>query len=101
CYDFMPIGRLNQVEHIYEVNFTTENFFTGCSPFEALIQSTLGCFYNQTCLNEIKIHLTSTFLSASNGTSAELVAMNQTYRWSNETTETIESIVNRFQLGIE
>ncbi|CAF1334186.1 unnamed protein product [Didymodactylos carnosus] len=30
---------------------TITNFFTGCFPVAALLQSTLECFYNQTCFN--------------------------------------------------
>ena len=37
--------------------FTIPNFYIGCYPIEALLQSTLQCFYNQSCIQQIQFHL--------------------------------------------
>ena len=35
------------------LNMTVPGFYTGCFVVESLLQSTLQCFYNQTCLNAL------------------------------------------------
>ncbi len=47
---------------IYDVSdgrqlFDVPNFYTGCYVIESLLQSTLQCFYNQSCINEIQKYL--------------------------------------------
>ena len=39
--------------------FSIPNFFIGCLPVEALFQSTLECFYNQSCMLEIDQYMYS------------------------------------------
>jgi hypothetical protein len=43
----------------YTLLFTVPGVYTGCYVIEALIQSTLECFYNQTCINELQSYLLS------------------------------------------
>ena len=40
--------------------FNVPSFYTGCYVIEALLQSSLQCFYNQSCINEIRKYLSST-----------------------------------------
>ncbi|CAF1049442.1 unnamed protein product [Adineta steineri] len=47
---------------IYDYNtmtilFNVTGFYTGCNVIESLLQSTLECFYNQTCINELQKYL--------------------------------------------
>jgi hypothetical protein len=39
--------------------FDVPGFYTGCYVIEALLQSTLQCFYNQICINELQSYLSS------------------------------------------
>jgi hypothetical protein len=43
----------------YTVLFTVPGFYTGCYAVEALLQSTLQCFYNQTCIDQLLLYLGS------------------------------------------
>jgi hypothetical protein len=36
--------------------FNISGFYIGCYVLEALLQSTLECFYNQTCINHLKVY---------------------------------------------
>jgi hypothetical protein len=42
--------------------FSVPGIYVGCYVIESLLQSDLGCFYNQTCINEIQSQLSSYFL---------------------------------------
>jgi hypothetical protein len=39
--------------------FIVPGFYTGCYVIEALLQSNLQCFYNQTCINQLQSYLSS------------------------------------------
>ncbi|CAF3311869.1 unnamed protein product, partial [Rotaria sp. Silwood2] len=39
--------------------FSIAGFYTGCFVMESLLQSTLECFYNQTCVDELRSYLAS------------------------------------------
>ncbi|CAF1391503.1 unnamed protein product [Rotaria sordida] len=39
--------------------FSIAGFYTGCFVMESLLQSTLECFYNQTCIDELRSYLVS------------------------------------------
>ena len=98
CRTSTPIGRIDKDNFEYDVVFTLDNYFIGCSLFDALTQSTLQCFYNQTCLDLIRLHLTSTFTFSTPAPPPTFHAMIPTNRWPNETTETIQSILNRLMV---
>ncbi|CAF3702089.1 unnamed protein product, partial [Adineta steineri] len=38
-------------------SFDVPGFYTGCYVIEALLQSTLQCFYHQTCIDDLQIYL--------------------------------------------
>lgn len=97
CHTPTPIGLVDVNGAKYYVNFTIDSFYVGCSIFESLAQSTLECFYNQTCLDAIRLHLNST-LSYSLKPKPELVAMSNPNRWSNATTETVQSILDQLMI---
>ena len=42
--------------------YTVPYFYIGCYVIEALLRSRLWCFYNQDCVNELHIHLSSSLL---------------------------------------
>ena len=67
CRQPTPIGRFNFHSRTYDTIFTIDSFFTGCSPLEALYQNL----------------------------APNITVLNITNQWPNETTETIESIMNR------
>ena len=57
-----------------QVLYTVPGMFVGCYVIEALLQSNLECFYNQTCFDELKSHLNSnTPLNASIMNSSALI----------------------------
>ncbi|CAF0905234.1 unnamed protein product [Adineta ricciae] len=66
------------------------SFYVGCSSFESLLQGTLECYYNRTCVNEIikEIGNSSNYL-----TNISLLINN-----NNQFNEKIESIVNRVMI---
>ncbi|CAF4276580.1 unnamed protein product, partial [Adineta steineri] len=39
--------------------FDVPGFYTGCYVIEALLQSTLQCFYDQNCIDELQLYLTT------------------------------------------
>jgi hypothetical protein len=94
CHTPAPIGLVDVYNQKYRVNFTIDSFYVGCSLFETLTQSTLECFYNQTCLDAIRLHLNSTLFYTLKPI-PELVAMSHTNRWPNATTETVQSILDQ------
>jgi predicted nucleic acid-binding protein len=67
--------------------FDVPGFFVGCFPLKALLQSTLECFYNQTCIDTLK-KLTSFYPDAI----VDLTPLNVTRNFPNET---IDSIVKK------
>ena len=42
-----------------QINFTVPGFYVGCYVTESLLQSTLECFYNQTCINILQSYYRS------------------------------------------
>ena len=56
CVEQYPIYDSND-----KVLFTVPGMYTGCYVIESLLQSTLQCFYDQTCINQLQ----SYFLSSS------------------------------------
>ena len=47
----LPISFYSDLD--WDLVFTVPGLYTGCYVFEALLQSNLQCFYNQTCLDEL------------------------------------------------
>ena len=80
--------QLNQI--ISNETFHIPGFYYGCFILESLFQSTLECFYNQTCLDTLVDHLDST------ETLPKLVAL--TNNASSIANETIESIVEELMV---
>ncbi|CAF4063791.1 unnamed protein product [Rotaria sp. Silwood1] len=88
--------------------FSVQGQYVGCFVTEALLQSSLQCFYNQTCINELRTYLTYnsslivTALNASllnrffeNSTIQELVDKLMIEQWNLSTT--FESYYNACQ----
>lgn len=69
-------------------------FFTGCSPVETLFQSTLQCFSNRTCVDALQAGLSRIRSSILN-----ISMVIPTEELLNETTETVESMVNRLMVN--
>jgi hypothetical protein len=42
-----------------EILFHVRGFYIGCYVLEALLQSTLECFYDQTCINDLQVYFSS------------------------------------------
>ncbi|CAF1191491.1 unnamed protein product [Adineta ricciae] len=63
--------------------------YIGCYPFESLLQSSLECFYNETCLQ--------TFMLSMNfsGSNEDFSTLNSSLLNSYEINETIQSMINR------
>ena len=69
------------------------DLFTGCFPVEALFQSKLGCFYDRTCVDAIRM-----YAPVPTEPDFDVLTLNRTGRRPNETTETVESIFNRLMV---
>ena len=74
---------------IYDTFFIVPNFFTGCSPVEAMLVSTLQCFYRQDCMDDLMRALNKTGQTIPNTT---YVLLN---KYQSQENETIRSVVNR------
>ena len=44
----------NGNDSIYEVKFSIPNLYIGCFVIQSVLQSTLECFFNQTCLDTVQ-----------------------------------------------
>ena len=69
--------------------FDIPGLYMGCSRLEALLSSTLECFYNQTCMDRI---IDSVILSWYKGSELNFTVLNSSLNSANET---IESVANR------
>ncbi|CAF1215080.1 unnamed protein product [Adineta ricciae] len=70
--------------------FLIPNFFVGCYPIDALLQSTLECFYNQLCNEKLHSYFTSSSIE-----SWTFPALNSSLNSANET---IQSIVDKLMV---
>ena len=94
CSVPVPIDRLDPIGIEYSAIFAI-NFSIGCSLYDALAQSTLQCFYNQSCLDDIRLYM----LGIPGPTIPPyFYAMPPTNRWPIESTEAILSILNRLMV---
>ncbi len=55
CIDQSSIYKYPNKTRLFDV----KHFYTGCYVIESLLQSTLECFYNQSCINQTLFHLSS------------------------------------------
>lgn len=51
----------NGFRETYEVQFSVPNFYTGCFVIQSVLQSTLQCFFNQTCLDAVQTEIASNY----------------------------------------
>ncbi|CAF1045402.1 unnamed protein product [Adineta ricciae] len=58
--------------------FTIPNFYTGCFIVDSLLDSSLICFYNQTCIKELTFHLNSSLSITTINLSRSFSKINQT-----------------------
>ncbi|CAF0854600.1 unnamed protein product [Adineta steineri] len=71
--------------------FYVPGFYTGCYVIEALLQSTLQCFYDQACINELILYLSS--VSPINAT-----ALNSSLSTQYSEDSTIENLLNSLMI---
>ena len=76
-----------------------DDFYTGCSNFESLAQSSFGCFYNQTCLDAIKHQLNETMNIRSIAFDYEMTAMNSSGLGVNATHELFAAALDRLMVS--
>jgi hypothetical protein len=55
CVRLAPIYRYPDKAPLFDV----PGFYVGCYVVESLLQSTLECFYDQSCFNVLKFHISS------------------------------------------
>ncbi|UJR19234.1 hypothetical protein I4U23_022363 [Adineta vaga] len=72
-------------------NITVPGFYAGCFAIESLLQSTLECFYSQTCIDEIQRYITWSF-------SLNVTALNSTLPSIFLVTSTISDILSRIMI---
>ena len=91
CRSPVGIAPYNQsVSFNAELLSRLSTFFVGCYPIEALLASTLECFYHQSCMLELD-HL----LPRPRGSSFNFSSLNAS---RNRPDETVESMVNRMMV---
>ncbi|CAF0796397.1 unnamed protein product [Didymodactylos carnosus] len=95
CSEVMPIFQNTEGPFVIE-RYRIRDFFTGCFPLEALLQSTLECLYNQTCVDDIQIPVIPLLY---NDTLFNISALNITGQGPNEMIETVESMVSRLMIN--
>ena len=71
--------------------FTVPGFYRGCYVVEALLQSTLECFYNQTCINHLQVY----FLSSS---AINAIALNSSSPTNYSIKSTIKNLVDKLMI---
>jgi hypothetical protein len=77
---------------IYNYPYNTRMFdipglYRGCYIVEALLQSTLECFYNQTCINQLQSHLRSSLPMT-------IIALNSSLPTNYSVTSTIQQLLD-------
>ncbi|CAF0990553.1 unnamed protein product [Adineta steineri] len=88
------IGTSDDVFSTDSKNNTNSNFFIGCYAFEAILQATLECFYNRSCIDNIL------FMKNGDIDGYELFANISTLIITdNQSNETIASIVHRIMIN--
>ncbi|CAF4621706.1 unnamed protein product [Rotaria sp. Silwood1] len=68
--------------------FSIPGLYIGCFAVEALLQSTLECFYNQTCINELQSHLKK-------NSSINITALDSTLPSCFSDNSTIQEVINK------
>ena len=71
--------------------FTVPGFYTGCYPTEALLQSNLECFYNQSCIDTLKSYLPS-------ASSMTTVALDSSLTSEYKPTSTINDLLSQLMI---
>ncbi|CAF3810107.1 unnamed protein product [Adineta steineri] len=71
--------------------FYVPGFYTGCYVIEALLQSTLRCFYDQNCINELLLYLPSASLM-------NAIALNSSLTSQYSEDSTIEYLLNNLMI---
>jgi hypothetical protein len=74
-----------------ETFFHVPGMYFGCYIVESLLQSNLGCFYNQSCIDELRYALNSTVV-------LNTTALDRTIKSQYALNETIENIVNQLMV---
>jgi len=94
----VPSGIFNEFEQsfndvVFDYNLTMlmkiDGFSAGCMPMDSILQSTLQCFYNQTCLNKLLSYFS---------TNQTFTAMNVSTNSRFEPTSTVREIVNELMV---
>ncbi|CAF1112213.1 unnamed protein product [Adineta steineri] len=71
--------------------FYIPGFYTGCYVIEALLQSTLECFYDQNCIDQLQFYLTS-------ASSMNVTALNLSLPSQYSEDSTIENLLNNLMV---
>ena len=90
CHTPMNIFGDSYVNSTRLVLHSIPNFFVGCFLIEALLSSTLECFYNRTCMLELDQYLDSTLRQSWNYPALN-ASLNSPY-------ETVQSLVSRLMV---
>jgi hypothetical protein len=71
--------------------FDIPDFYTGCFVIEALLQSTLRCFYDQQCINSIHVYLSNTPL-------LDIIPLNSSLPSNYSKDSTIQELVDNLMI---
>ncbi|CAF0987788.1 unnamed protein product, partial [Didymodactylos carnosus] len=91
------IANWDDTDYVYELSgnyFNVTGFYYGCYIIESLLQSTLECFYNETCFTQIN----SMILVPLSTTNMNVTALNVSVKSQYKPETTIETIVNNLMI---
>ena len=75
----------------FEPDFTVPGFYIGCYIIESLLQSTLECFYDQTCINTLQSYYRSP-------TQSNVTALNPSLSSQYFVNSTIQALINNLMV---
>ncbi|CAF3962316.1 unnamed protein product [Adineta steineri] len=82
---------LQMYDYNFAIQFSIPGLRLGCFVIEGVLQSTLECFYNQTCLNKVQSYIISPI-------SINVIALNSSLSSQFNQTSTIQEIVNELMV---
>ncbi|CAF0739806.1 unnamed protein product [Adineta steineri] len=82
---------LQMYDYNFAIQFSIPGLRLGCFVIEGVLQSTLECFYNQTCLNKVQSYIISPI-------SINVIALNSSLSSQFNQTSTVQEVVNELMV---
>ncbi|CAF4372570.1 unnamed protein product [Didymodactylos carnosus] len=90
CFEPLAIYNYNSNSLTLTLKFVVRGFYSGCFIVDSLLQSTLECFYQRQCINEIQSWITTNFTIVS--------PLDPTLKSQYRPTTSIQEIVNNLMI---